>query len=132
MKRDLGLVRELLLRFEALPIEMYGAWTISPDSPKIAVDGYDENQIAYRLSLLQERGLIEVPDAQPMIGIVFTRLSWEGHDFLDAVRDAEIWKKTKGRVEAIGSWTFEIVKELAKGYIKQKLAQYGGVSIGGG
>ena len=47
------------------------------------------------------------------------------------LRDPEIWKKTKGRAEAIGSWTFEIVKELAKGFIKQKLAQYGGVSIGG-
>lgn len=132
MKRDLGLVRELLIKLEALPVGMYEAWTITPDDPKIAVDGYDENQIAYHLSLLQERGLIDVPDAQPMIGIVFTRLSWEGHDFLDAVRDPEIWKKTKGRADAIGSWTFEIVKELAKAYIKQKLAQYGGVSIDGG
>ncbi len=132
MKRDLGLVRELLIKLEALPVGMYEAWTITPDDRKIPVDGYDENQIAYHLSLLQERGLIDVPDAQPMIGIVFTRLSWEGHDFLDAVRDPEIWKKTKGRADAIGSWTFEIVKELAKAYKKQKVAQYGGVSIDGG
>lgn len=125
MKRDLGLVRELLLHLEAVPMEMYGAETISPDDPRISVEGYDENQIAYHLSLLQERGLVEVPDAQPMLGITFTRLSWEGHDFLDSVRDPEIWKKTKGGAEAVGSWTFEIVKELAKGYIKQKLMQYG-------
>jgi hypothetical protein len=75
MKRDLGLVRELLLRLEAFPMEMYGAVIIPPDDPKIAVEGYDESQIADHLSLIQERGLIEVLEGQPMIGVAFTRLS---------------------------------------------------------
>jgi hypothetical protein len=125
MKRDLGLTRDLLLRLEALPMEMYGAITISPDSPKIAVEGFDADQIAYHLSLLQERNLIEVPDGQPMIGIVFTRLSWDGHDYLDAVRDPKIWHKTKEATDKVGSWTFEIVKELAKSLIKSELRKIG-------
>jgi len=129
MKRDLGLVRELLLRLEAWPIEMYGAETITPDDPKLAVEGYDYEQIAYHLSLLQERNLIEAPDSQPMIGIVFTRLAWEGHDFLDAVRDPEIWRKTKQSADAVGSFTFELVKDLAKGFIKTQIEKHTGVKL---
>ncbi|HTT46912.1 MAG TPA: DUF2513 domain-containing protein, partial [Pseudolabrys sp.] len=120
---------ELLLHLEALPIGMYGAVTISPDSPKIAVEGYNEEAIAYHLSLLQERGLIEVPDGQPMIGIVFTRLTWEGHDFLDAVRDPEIWQKTKQGADAIGSFSFDLVKQLAIGLIKTKIEEHTGVKL---
>ena len=45
MKRDLGLVRELLLHLEVLPIAMYGAITIGPDSPEITVEGYNEEDI---------------------------------------------------------------------------------------
>jgi hypothetical protein len=129
VKRDLGLIRDLLLRLEALPMGMYGAETISPDSLKVAVEGYDEEDIAYHPSLLQERGLIEVPDAQPMIGIVFTRLTWEGHDFLDAVRDPEIWRKTKQSMDSVGSFSFELVKDLAKGLIKTQLENYTGVKL---
>lgn len=129
MKRDLGLVRELLLRLEALPMGMYGAVTIDPGDMEIAVEGYSEDDIAYHLSLLQERGLIEVPDSQPMIGIVFTRLSWDGHDFLDAVRDPEIWRKTKLGADAVGSFSFELVKQLATGFIKTKIEEHTGVKL---
>jgi len=43
-----------------------------------------------------------------MLGITFERLSWEGHDYLDAVRDPEIWLKTKQGTEAIGAFTFDL------------------------
>jgi hypothetical protein len=129
MKRDLGLIRELLLRLEALPMEMYGAVTITPDNPRVAVEGYSEDEIAYHLSLLQERGLIEMETSQPLIGIVFTRLSWEGHDFLDAVRDPEIWKKTKQGMDQVGSFSFELVRDLAKGLIKTQIEKYTGVQL---
>ncbi|MCP3474624.1 DUF2513 domain-containing protein [Bradyrhizobium sp. CCGUVB1N3] len=52
-----------MLKLEALPMEMYGAETIQPNDPRIAVEGYSEEDIAYHLQLLQERGLVEVPDS---------------------------------------------------------------------
>ena len=60
-----------------------------------------------------------------MLGIMFRRLTWAGHDYLDAVRDPKIWHKTKEATDKVGSWTFEIVKELAKGYIKSELQKLG-------
>jgi hypothetical protein len=58
------------------------------------------------MELLQERGLIDVPESQPMFGIAFTRLSWDGHEYLDAVQDPKVWRETKDKVENVGSWTF--------------------------
>lgn len=129
MKRDLSLIRGLLLNLEALNMGMYGAESISPDDPRIAVEGYDEHQIAYHLELIQERRLIEVPSSQPMIGIVFTRLSWSGHELLDAIRDEDIWRKTKAATDEIGSLTFDLVRELAQGFIKKKLEDRTGVRL---
>lgn len=44
---------------------------------------------------------------------------------LFAVRDPDVWKETKSRASQVGGWTLDIVKELAKGYLKQKAQQLG-------
>jgi hypothetical protein len=98
---------------------------ITADDARLAVEGHTVAEIDYHLELLQERRLIEVAKGQPMIGIVFTRLSWDGHDYLDAVRDPKIWRKTKEATDKVGSWTFEIVIELAKGFIRNELQKLG-------
>src|SRR5471030_1666510 len=98
-KRDMDLVRELLLRLESLQMEMGDVFSIPPDDPEIAVDGYDTAQIEYHLSLLRGEQLIDCPGSQPMLGITFSGLTWKGHDFLDSVRSPEIWEKTKKGAE---------------------------------
>jgi hypothetical protein len=45
VKRDMDLIRELLLRLEALPIRRRGIVTIAPDEDEIAVEGYTGDQI---------------------------------------------------------------------------------------
>ncbi|MEA2994201.1 MAG: hypothetical protein QOD40_3121 [Alphaproteobacteria bacterium] len=129
MRRDMNLIRELLLKLESLPIRSGGIVHISPGDAEVAIQDYSEDQVGYHLSLLKEQRLIETPGSQPMIGIIFRRLTWEGHDFLDAVRDPEIWKKTKKGTEAVGSFTFELVKDLARGFIKTKIEEHTGVKL---
>jgi hypothetical protein len=41
MKRDMDLIRELLLKLEALPMRPGGIVTIPSDAAEIAVPGYD-------------------------------------------------------------------------------------------
>jgi hypothetical protein len=124
MRRDLGLIRELLLKLE--PLSSPHAWRlIHPADPEVQVEGRSPDEIEYHLQMLVERGLVEEPRSGPMEGIMFKRLTWEGHDYLDAVRDPKVWSKTKEATERVGSWTFEIVKELAKQYIKSELAKIG-------
>jgi len=97
MTRDMDLIRELLLRLEALPLQTGAIVMLTGVEPEIAVAGYSHEQIEYHLHLLKEAGLIESTRSQPMIGIMFRGLSWRGHDFLDSVRSPETWKRAQDR-----------------------------------
>ena len=130
MKRDMDLTRELLLRLESLPMRSSDTILILPGDSRVAVPSYSNDQIDYHLSLLKEVRFIDCPGAQPAGGGVnFRRLTWDGHDFLDAVRDPEIWRKTKKGAEETGSFTFDLLKDLAKGFIKTKIEEHTGVKL---
>jgi hypothetical protein len=51
MKRDMDLIRALLLKLEAIPLRRGDILSIPSDADEIAVEGYDVDQIAYHLSL---------------------------------------------------------------------------------
>jgi len=124
MRRDLELIRDLLLKLE--PLSGPRAWQIiGPNDPRIQVEGHTSGEIEYHLRLLVEQGFVEKPRSGPMEGIMFRRLTWAGHDYLDAVRDPKVWQKTKDATEKVGSWTFEIVKELAKSFVTEELRKMG-------
>jgi Hypothetical protein (DUF2513) len=130
MKRDMNLIRELLLTIESLPVGRSGVVAVSPAGKNIAIDGYDATHIKYHLSLLREAGFLDCAGRVLTDGTMAVRgLTWAGHDYVDAVRDPEIWKKTKRGAEAAGSWTFDLVKELAKGFIKTKIEEHTGVKL---
>jgi hypothetical protein len=73
---------------------------------------------------------IEFPGAPPLAGgITFRRLTWEGHEFLDAVRDPEVWTQTKKGAEEVKAFTFDLLKDLAKDFLKKQLEDYTGVKM---
>jgi DNA-binding transcriptional ArsR family regulator len=61
MKRNMDIVRSLLLRLEELPIRADGIILIHGSDPEIAVDGYSADELDYHLKLLKEQGLIDSP-----------------------------------------------------------------------
>ena len=112
MKRNDDLIRELLLEMEASE-----EWFFVVD--------YDEEDQAreYHLKLLGDMGLLS-------FGKHSYRLTAAGHDFLDAVRDDGLWKKTKDAVaETGGNATLEIIFSLAKGFLKKKISQHTGIEL---
>lgn len=129
MKRDMDLIRELLLKLEALPMRRGGIVTIGPDDEEIAVPGYDPDQIDYHLSQIRKAGFIDEGGAHPMVGIGFRSLTWAGHDFIDSVRDPDIWAKTKKGAEEAKGFTFDLLRDLAKGLIKKQIEEYTGVKL---
>lgn len=127
MKRDMDLVRALLLKLEAMS-SSHSTTTFTTDDEDIAVEGYDEEQIAYHLLLLQEAGFIE--GKRFVSGeFSFRRLTWNGHEFLDSVRDPEVWKKTKAGASKVGGWTFGLIKDLATAVIKETIKEKTGLPI---
>lgn len=129
MKRDMDLVRELLLRLENWQMEMGDVFVISPEDQGLAVPGYDSAQIEYHLSLLRSAGMIECPGSQPMLGITFSGLTWNGHDLIDSIGDPEIWKATKEGARKAGGFSVDLLGALAKGLIKKQIEKHTGIQL---
>ena len=82
------------------------------------------NQFDYHLQLLCDAGLMA------QVGQAGFRMTNQGHDYLDAIRDDGIWRKTKNIVaETGGNATLEIVKSLAVGFLKKKIEQHTDIKI---
>ena len=84
--------------------------------------------ITWRLFAKQD--FIDSPGSQPAgVGITFRRLSWRGHEFLDTVRNPEIWRETKIGIAKIGGASAEFVWEIAKGYVKHLAKEKLGIDV---
>ena len=51
------------------------------------------------------------------------------YNFLDAVRDLEVWKRTKEGASKMGGWTFGLLKDLGTAYLKHKAKDLLGLDL---
>lgn len=133
LKRDMDLIRELLLKIEA------GQNMFEPISSNVAnclgievensMSQEEAEQLAGHLDLLEEGGFIEIEARFGAGSYLIKAITWGGHDFLDSVRDPKIWEKTKSGAEAAGGFTADLLKDLAKGFIRKQVEEYTGVKL---
>ena len=104
MKRNMDLIREILLRLEE-------------HSYIDDVSGHKPEEIAYHVSLLEGAGLI----TQELYHNLYlsdsmldgNRITWAGHEFLDASRNNSLWEKAKKvAIEKTGALSFEVLKAI--------------------
>lgn len=116
MKRDFDYVRKLLLDIEGGQTEFE---TIEPDDEEEQGDSdrEDKERLGYHLHIMSQAGLIDVMSVT-FGGYYLRGLTWEGHDFLDTIRDPEVWRKTKEGAGKVGGLTFGLVKDLGTAYLK--------------
>lgn len=113
MKRDMDMVRNVLLFMEQSDDHAFIFQEIAE-----GVEGEPDAIIAH-VVMLRSAGFLE----ESQRGVV--RITWAGHEFLDTIRDPEIWRKTKTGAEKLGSWSVKLLAELATGYIRMKAAELG-------
>lgn len=119
MKRDLDLVRKILLAVEADP-RFDGRRLLAPDiCSDVGISGRPIQEISYHLELLIKEGFLE-GNAGPLRPTI-SKLTWKGHEFLDDIRDDSIWAKAKQRVSGLQSVAFSVLAEIAKAEIKKQL-----------
>ncbi len=89
MKRDMELIRKILLAVEQ-------------GQANESIDGYDENSVKYHQALAIEAGLAEGKILQTISGnpgipahVMLKKLTWAGHDFVDAIASDTNWSKVK-------------------------------------
>jgi len=58
MNRDMDLIRALMLKLEALPVDGHSIFAIGPSDEELAVDGASFDQIDHHLGLLRKQGFL--------------------------------------------------------------------------
>lgn len=127
MRRDMDLIRLLLLKFE----EETGGRRKNLKNYKIEsnldIDGYTADQVHYHINLMHEGGLIKADKV--VASIIVHGLSIQGHDLVDSVRDEEIWRNTKDGAKKVGGVSLRMIGELAEGFIKTQIKNKTGIDI---
>ncbi|UZD65584.1 DUF2513 domain-containing protein [Marinobacter sp. AN1] len=116
MKRDMGLIRQVLLAVEA-----------GEDPDKI--EGYDSDEIRYHQALVIEAGLAEgkmLDDlsntTQVPANVFIKKLTWQGHEFIDLMKQSEIWNTIQRDFkEASFGTVIKVARELAEGWAKKRV-----------
>jgi len=122
VKRDLDLVRCILISVE------------KSDGPigdaMLAKCCEDISRLAFHVELMQAHGLLTASVKRDACGdplsLEVGGLTWEGYDYLDAIRSPQVWNKAKDAIsKAVGDTSLSIVKQtcttVATGLIMSNL-----------
>lgn len=115
MKRNWDLIRKILLKLEEKADST--SWLESTD-----IKGYDAKTVAYHYKLLSNAGLIEAIDVSSLEEEDFsaTSLTWQGHEFLDKIRNDSVWNKVKSTVQSKSlDLSFDVIKRLQQKLLRQ-------------
>lgn len=123
MKLDKDLVRDVLLALEAH--DKPDCWLA------IELPGKSDVEVSYHVMLLAEAGMLKAHNvgSDDGFGWAPTRLTYRGHEFLETVRDPEIWRRTKEGAERAGVSGLDMLVELGKAYGKQLLRERLGIEL---
>ena len=118
MKRDMDLVRRILLDVESAPREM--------NLGDFKYGGKTDNEVGYHIDLLVYHGLLDADVKKDWGGdyilATVSGLTWDGCDYLDAIRDNTGWAKTKKAIkDTVGNTTMAIIKEVASAVAKNAI-----------
>jgi hypothetical protein len=107
-----------LIRLQLLRVE--------GEQPVPELDNYEEEQRVYHMALCIEAGLVDgvvVPNETGYPAATSAiRLTWKGHEFLDAARNDTIWRKTIGHIKKAGvAVTLPVLEDLLKKGAKELL-----------
>jgi Hypothetical protein (DUF2513) len=124
MKRDMDLIRTILLKIEVDPSfdSLEASAKSITSAARLGITGYNDAEVSYHLAQLVDAELLVGNTKMASRGLVIvSKLSWQGHEFLDAVRDPDVWRKTKERAKGIATVGFGFLLEIAKAEVKTKL-----------
>lgn len=115
MKRDLDLIRRILLDLEAKEGLSY---------LQMKYEDIDVATRGYHAELLVDAGFVKgkVKYREDGLPIPFLmNLTWEGHEFLNSIREEKVYNKVTAILKPMGGFTMEVLKEVASAVTKQFL-----------
>lgn len=131
LERDMDLVRSRLLEIEQgkRVFEIVGddvADILGIDA-SAAMPAAEAERLAYHLDLLRDAGFVKLERTNTVWRV--ESITWNGHEFLETVRDGEVWKQAKAGAAKVGNVSIGFVWELAKAYGKHLAQERLGISL---
>jgi hypothetical protein len=111
MKRNMELVRALLLKIEA---------AAGPADLRRLVNEDEFPEAAYHIKMLHEAGYVSGVSGGGGRVWANLELTWVGHEFLDTLRDPTVWERTKVSAAALGGVGVDLLLGIAKAYLKSE------------
>ena len=104
MERDMVLIRKILFAIE----EKYIDRALSYHD--LGLNDYTPEVVAYHCSLLHDAQLV----SSYVYAFYVGRLTWEGHEFLDKIKNDTVWNKTLKVIKEKGlPLALDTVKDIA-------------------
>jgi hypothetical protein len=117
LQRNMDLIRDLLRAIE-WNREMDGTRDFYIGSPDVlGISGHSDSEVTYHLGLLINSGMID----GSMAGLlpVVRGLTWDGHEFLDNVRNDNVWSKVKQQASTVSGVGLKVLTALAESELKK-------------
>ena len=116
MKRDDDFIRQLLLECEQSDdIHLVARLRLNPSN--------DELKRYHHIKLLCDAGYFTP------VGKHVYRMTNQGYDYLEAIKNETVWAKTKEEVTKLGGATLDMIKDIAVALLKRELAEKFGISL---
>ena len=126
MKLNYDCVRSVLLTVEKsktiddeLNLNPLTVETIFEQLPK-----YEDNEILYTIEKLKEAGYINAAlqfAAGHFIDGAVSSITYSGHEYLDNIREPEVWRKVKAMLKNAGAITLPLISQAAQMLIGSQL-----------
>ena len=126
MKLNYDCVRSVLLTVEKsktideeLNLNPLAVETIFEQLPK-----YEDSEILYTIEKLKEAGYINAAlhfAAGHFIDGTVSSITYSGHEYLDNIREPEVWRKIKAMLKNAGAITLPLISQAAKMLIGSQL-----------
>ena len=117
MKLNHDCIRDLLLYLEDnLSMNNYII------ANNLSLNKYSSDDILYTADKLYEAGFLNCTretEDEPIV--VIHSISYQGHQFLDTIRDNSVWKDTKSKLSKLASYSIPIIQQVATAITKAKL-----------
>lgn len=122
MKLEIECVRDVLLELEEFPVNCY-----TPCDFKKSIKQHGDAAVDYALAKLSEAGYIRadirtLQNGQYDYYGIFD-ITFPGHQFLEKIRDNNVWSKTKAVTKTVGSAAFDVITQVATSIITEIISK---------
>jgi hypothetical protein len=121
MRRDMNLIREMMLELEQNS-ELNGRVSFDATASDLFPNiKRDDDTLTYHLLQIFDEGWVDGEYVEVSGDFIIKRITADGHDFIDAIRELGTWEKTVSLMRTAGGGTLRLALEVAKGVLRSEI-----------